>query len=127
MEGGSIFPILHVYSALSKCHSPHPFTMSIRYRRAFFGRFILRAFGIPTIARPSPGHGALAHWTPTGWVICLGPPWGKGDTKLKYGKDTDFLEHTRARSAGETFKRVLRARLIGELLGERGNALVCLP
>jgi len=117
VEGGSIFPILHVYSALSKCHSPHPFTMSIRYRRAFFGRFILRAFGIPTIARPSPGHGALAHWTPTGWVICLGPPWGKGDTKLKYGKDTDFLEHTRARSAGETFKRVLRARLIGDVIG----------
>ena len=32
-------------------------------RRAFIGRFILRAFGIPTVARPSRGHGALAHWT----------------------------------------------------------------
>ena len=41
-------------------------------RRAFFGRFILRAFGIPTTARPQPGHAALAHWTPDGWVICLG-------------------------------------------------------
>ena len=41
-------------------------------RRAFFGRFILRAFGIPTTARPQPGHAALVHWTPDGWVICLG-------------------------------------------------------
>ncbi len=88
-------------------------------RRAFFGRFILRAFGIPTIARPSPGHGALAHWTPSGWVVCLGPPWGKGSTKEKYGKkrDTDFLEHTRARASGNSFKSVIRARLIGDIIG----------
>lgn len=36
---------------------------------------------------------------------------------MKYGKDTDFLEHTRARSTGELFKRVLRARLIGDVIG----------
>ncbi|MBM4042180.1 MAG: hypothetical protein FJ290_27095, partial [Planctomycetes bacterium] len=47
-------------------------------RRAFFGRFILRSFGIPTIARPQPGHASLAHWTPAGWVICLGAGWGAG-------------------------------------------------
>jgi hypothetical protein len=40
-------------------------------RRAFFGRFILRAFGIPTVARPQPGHATLCHWTPNGWVINL--------------------------------------------------------
>lgn len=88
-------------------------------RRAFFGRFILRAFGIPTIARPSPGHGALAHWTPSGWVVCLGPPWGKGSTKEKYGKNADagFVEHTRARASGYLFKSVIRARLIGDIIG----------
>ncbi|KAK1738831.1 hypothetical protein QTG54_010147 [Skeletonema marinoi] len=92
-------------------------------RRAFFGRFILRSFGIPTIARPSPGHGALAHWTPSGWVVCLGPPWGKGSTKEKYGRvnDTDFLEHTRARAKGYSFKRVIRARLIGDIIGGEGK------
>jgi len=67
--------------------------------------------------RPSPGHGALAHWTPSGWVVCLGPPWGKGDTKLKYGKDIDFLEHTRARGTDELFQRVMRARWIGDVVG----------
>ena len=30
-------------------------------RRAFFGRFILRAFGVPTTARKEPGHATLAH------------------------------------------------------------------
>ncbi len=32
-------------------------------RRAFFGRFILPSFGVPTTARPQPGHAALVHWT----------------------------------------------------------------
>ncbi len=35
-------------------------------RRAFFGRFILRCFGIPSTARPSKAHGALVRWTPKG-------------------------------------------------------------
>eukprot|EP00957_Ditylum_brightwellii_P090228 6871779-Ditylum_brightwellii.AAC.1 len=44
-------------------------------RRALFGRFILRSFGIPTSARPSRGHGALVHWKPENngeWVVNLG-------------------------------------------------------
>ena len=53
-------------------------------RRAFFGRFILRAFGVPTIARPSRGHAALARFTPEGWVVCLGGGWGAGWTKTFY-------------------------------------------
>jgi hypothetical protein len=47
-------------------------------RRAFFGRFMLRAFGVPTTARPQKGHAALVHWTPDGWVVCLGANWGSG-------------------------------------------------
>ena len=47
-------------------------------RRAFFGRFILQSFGIPTVARPQTGHASLVHWTPDGWVICLGGGWGSG-------------------------------------------------
>jgi len=72
----------------------------------------------PHLHRPSPGHGALAHWTPNnGWVVCLGPGWGKGSTKLKYGKDVDFLEHTKARESGERFLSVLRARWISDIIG----------
>jgi hypothetical protein len=87
-------------------------------RRAFIGRFILRAFGIPTIARPQKGHAALAHWTPSGWVVCLGAGWGNGWTKTAYKDDLDFLATTQARALGDYYLRVKRAQWIGDLLEE---------
>lgn len=88
-------------------------------RRAFIGRFILRAFGIPTTARPQKGHAALAHWTPEGWVINLGAGWGKGWTKTLYKDDLDFLATTQARATGGHFLRVKRAQMIADLKGEK--------
>lgn len=87
-------------------------------RRAFFGRFILRAFGIPTTARPQRGHAALAHWTPDGWVVCLGAGWGSGWTKGRYDRDLDFLANTQARES-EDFLQVKRAQWIGDVEGEK--------
>jgi len=86
-------------------------------RRAFFGRFILRAFGIPTTARPQPGHAALVHWTPDGWVVCLGGGWGAGWV-MGRNKDLDFLAITQARATGEPFMQVKRAQWIGDVMGE---------
>ncbi len=88
-------------------------------RRAFFGRFILRAFGVPTTARPQKGHAALAHWTPKGWVICLGAGWGSGWTQTIYNQDLDFLASTQARAAGNDYLQVKRAQWIGDLKGEK--------
>ena len=88
-------------------------------RRAFFGRFILRAFGVPTIARPSRGHGALAHWTPEGWVVNLGGGWGSGWTKTRYTNDLDFLATTQARRDAKGFMKVKRAQWIGDVMGEK--------
>ncbi|MDA7882282.1 SUMF1/EgtB/PvdO family nonheme iron enzyme [Akkermansiaceae bacterium] len=88
-------------------------------RRAFIGRFILRAFGIPTTARPSRGHAALAHWTPKGWVINLGGGWGGGWTKGLYNKDRNFLATTQARVNPESFLKVKRAQWVGDLFGEK--------
>jgi len=90
-------------------------------RRAFFGRFILRSFGIPTTARPSKGHAALCHWTPvTGeWVINLGGKWGKGWTKTRYVKDLDFEATTRARNSQQDYHGVKLAQWIGDLFGEK--------
>ncbi len=87
-------------------------------RRAFIGRFILRAFGIPTTARPSRGHAALAHWTPDGWVVNLGGGWGAGWTKTRYDKDVDFLATTQARVNPDAFLKVKRAQWIGDVFGE---------
>jgi hypothetical protein len=87
-------------------------------RRAFFGRFILRAFGIPSTARPQQGHGALIHWTPAGWVPCLGGGWGSGWTTTRYNGDLDFLANAQARATGESFMQVKRAQWIGDVIGE---------
>ena len=87
-------------------------------RRAFFGRFILRAFGVPTTARPQRGHAALVHRTPEGWVVCLGANWGSGWTKTPYGPDLDFLATTQARARGADYMKVKRAHWIGGVLGE---------
>jgi hypothetical protein len=44
--------------------------------RAFFGRFILKAFGIPTWGVRQPGHAALSHYTnDRGWLMCYGAAW----------------------------------------------------
>ena len=88
-------------------------------RRAFFGRFMLRSFGIPTTARPSRGHAALAHWTPKGWVVNLGGGWGCGWTKTLYNKDRDFLASTQARNNPKAFLKVKRAYWVGDVLGEK--------
>jgi hypothetical protein len=88
-------------------------------RRAFIGRFILRDFGIPTIARPSRGHGALARWTPKGWVVNLGGGWGSGWTPTPYRKDLDFLATTQARNNRKAFLKVKRAQWVGDVLGEK--------
>ncbi|MGC6583311.1 MAG: SUMF1/EgtB/PvdO family nonheme iron enzyme [Akkermansiaceae bacterium] len=87
-------------------------------RRAFFGRFILRAFGIPTTARPSRGHAALGHWTPNGWVVNLGGGWGAGWTKTRYNRDLNFLATTQAREYPDAFLKVKRAQWIGDVMGE---------
>jgi formylglycine-generating enzyme required for sulfatase activity len=88
-------------------------------RRAFFGRFILRAFGIPTTARPQTGHAALVHWTPKGWVVCLGSGWGSGGTGApRYKSDLDFLASTQARENKDAFLQVKRAQWFGDVAGE---------
>ncbi len=87
-------------------------------RRAFFGRFILRAFGIPAIERPEPGHATLAHWAPEGWQTYLGGAWGGGFRIPRYGKDVYFLVNTQARGDTAAFMKVKRAQWIGDLMGE---------
>ncbi len=86
-------------------------------RRAFFGRFILRSFGIPTLARPQPGHATLVHWTPDGWVICLGAGWGWGS--VGGNSDFDFLAMTQARKVEAAYTQVQRAQWVGAVVGEK--------
>jgi hypothetical protein len=88
-------------------------------RRAFFARYICRAFGVPATARPSNGHGASARWTPQGWVVVLGPGWRHGWTTTRYRNDLDFLATTQARARGTEFLKVKRAYWISDVMGEK--------
>lgn len=90
-------------------------------RRAFFGRFILRAFGIPTWGVTQRAHAAVGHWTPQGWVVVLGAGfpaswWDKDDTPMS---GAQFLQETQARVDAEGYMRVSRARWISRILGEQ--------
>ena len=86
-------------------------------RRAFFGRFILRSFGVPTVAKPQKGHAALGRWTPDGWVACLGAGWGTGWAPGREMAAPDFLAMTQAREL-DGYMQVQRAFWIGDLNGE---------
>jgi len=99
--------------------------------RAFFGRFISKAWGIPTWGVRQPGHAAMTHWTNDrsigGWTVCLGAgweySWWKDD---RYGSDTrrgpDFLEETQARTSSKCpdiyYKEVVLLECLAESLGE---------
>lgn len=90
-------------------------------RRAFFGRFILRSFGIPTWGVTQKAHAALSHWTPKGWVVNLGAgfenSWWDKDEAPRSG--SDFLLETQARAHAQDYWKVLRAQWISRVLGEQ--------
>lgn len=89
-------------------------------RRAFFGRFILRSFGIPVWGVTQHKHAALSHWTPKGWVINLGAgfhaSWWDKDGAPRSG--SDFLLETQAREDAQGYLKVLRAQWVSRALGE---------
>ncbi len=104
---------LHQYQNIAK-------NAGICGRRAFFGRFMLRSFGIPTWGVTQKAHAALSHWTPKGWVVNLGAGfahswWDKDDVSLS---GDQFLLETQAREHTEEYIKALRAEWIGRILGE---------
>lgn len=90
-------------------------------RRAFFGRFILKSFGIPTWGVTQHKHAALSHWTPKGWVVNLGAgfphSWWDKDEAPRSG--SDFLLETQAREHAKDYLKVLRAQWVSRALGEQ--------
>ncbi|MGN6555254.1 MAG: hypothetical protein ACTHLW_16225 [Verrucomicrobiota bacterium] len=90
-------------------------------RRAFFGRFILRSFGIPVWGVTQHAHAALSHWTPNGWVVNLGAgfnaSWWDKDEAPRSG--SDFLLESQARAKARDYLKVLRAEWVSRTLGEQ--------
>jgi formylglycine-generating enzyme required for sulfatase activity len=85
--------------------------------RAFVGQISEYAFGIPARRAPSPGHGAMAHWTPDGWTTVLGPHF-YFCKHINGMKPMEFLLLSQAQEDPEGFKQVLMCEWLGKALGE---------
>jgi hypothetical protein len=107
-------PSLHEYQNIPK-------NGGVCGRRAFFGRFIVKCFGIPTWGVTQHKHAALSHWTPKGWVVNLGAgfphSWWDKDEVPRSG--TDFLLETQAREHAQDYLKVLRAQWVSRVFGEQ--------
>ena len=90
-------------------------------RRAFFGRFIARAFGIPSRRSTQTGHAAMNRWTPDGWVVNFGGWWSFNWCGPQGG--LDFYLDSQAREFEEDYAKVLRAQWIGDALGQENVSL----
>jgi len=84
--------------------------------RAFTGRLATSSFGIPTRRATQPGHAAMCHWTPDGWVTVFGAHWTFNHDGGRCG--LDFVLETQARDKPEEFMKVLRAQWLGDAFAE---------
>jgi hypothetical protein len=85
--------------------------------RAFVGQISGYAFGIPSRRAPSPGHGAMAHWTPDGWTTVLGPHF-YFCKHINGMPPMDFLLESQAQQDPKGFKQALMCEWLGQALGE---------
>jgi hypothetical protein len=85
--------------------------------RAFVGQISGYAFGIPSRRAPSPGHGAMAHWTPDGWTTVLGPHF-YFCKHINGMPPMEFLLHSQAQQDPQGFKQVLMCEWLGKALAE---------
>jgi hypothetical protein len=90
-------------------------------RRAFFGRFIARSFGIPSRRSTQSGHAAMNRWTPDGWVVNFGAWWSMNWCGPQGG--LDFYLDSQAREHEAEYMQVLRAQWIGDALGQEDVSL----
>jgi len=84
--------------------------------RAFVGQISGYAFGIPTRRAPSPGHGAMAHWTPDGWTTVLGPHFSFCSVNGLPG--LEFLLMSQCHKEPKPYKQVLKCEWLGDALAE---------
>ena len=85
--------------------------------RAFFSRFVRKAFGLPTWGVTQPGHAAMSSWAPAaGWSIQLGASWQFSWWGPRSGDD--FYLEAQAREARPAFQSVLRGGWVAKARGE---------
>ena len=92
-------------------------------QNAWFGRFICKAFGIPTWGAQQPEHMSMTRWTSEGWETMLGATWDDCYWEDEWG--TDFKAEVDARSAftaEEYYQKLVLLEGFAEMSdGRRGN------
>ncbi len=89
--------------------------------KAFFGRSLGRAFGVPVWGARIRSHTAMMYWTPQGWTTILGVSIEKSfwtADQAEPMKSSYFVLQAMAREDPEKYVQVCRARWIGDALGE---------
>ena len=85
--------------------------------RAFVGQLSCYAFGIPARRAPSPGHAAMARWTPDGWTTVFGPHFAFCNVNGQPG--LEFLLMSQCHRQPEPYRQVLKCGWLGSALGEK--------
>jgi len=88
--------------------------------RAFFGRFAVKSFGLPTWGATEPGHAAMSAWSPSGWRVLLGAGWPSAWWGERGG--VDFYLETQARELRPVYQQVLRGQWAADARNETKTA-----
>jgi len=92
--------------------------------RAWFGRFVCRAFGIPVWGfKQQPKNVGMSRWTPKGWAINFQLPGSEIDScHWDHRSGADFLEEAKARSAVSEqvyYEKVVLLECLGDARKEK--------
>jgi len=91
---------------------------------AWFGRFICKAFGIPTWGCEQGGKHGFTKWTKEGWVTCMGMAWDECEWDEATG--IDFKGETDARAAvseEDYYKKVILLECLAEVMDSRRGTI----
>mmetsp|Transcript_25942 Transcript_25942/g.39852 ORF Transcript_25942/g.39852 Transcript_25942/m.39852 type:complete len:602 (+) Transcript_25942:253-2058(+) len=94
--------------------------------RAWYGRFICQAFGIPVWGVKQPGNMAVGRWTPKGWVINFSLPGDWGISSWENRPGLDFIEDAKARSGAseqEYYERVILLGCLADACKEKNKKI----
>jgi len=91
---------------------------------SWFGRFVLKSFGLPSWGTKFRRKEGYTRWTPEGWVALNGADWGNCSWRGKTGKD--FKTEVEARNKAppeEYFKRLVTLQCLADIIDGNPNSI----
>jgi hypothetical protein len=86
---------------------------------SWFGRFILKSFGLPSWGTKFRRKEGYTRWTPDGWVALNGSNWDDYSWKGKIGKDFKTEAEARNKAPSEEyFKRLVTLQCLADIIDE---------